>query len=74
MSTNNLLTFVTIVTILSGVLSYEKFFVDDASEHMEDGEATEVLLRKRSLRVKKVSRHTYLIEYMIMFPATLLNM
>ena len=57
MITNNLLTFVTIVTILSGVLSYEKYFVEDSSEFLEDGEAMDILLRKRSLRVKRVIIH-----------------
>ena len=58
MSPNILLTIVTSITILSGVLSYDKYFVDDASEYRADEEDMEILLRKRSLRVQKVTQHS----------------
>jgi len=54
MSSNNLLTLITFVTILSGVLSYEKYFVPDECEYREDGEHIDILIRKRNLRVQKV--------------------
>ena len=45
---------VTVLITLSGVLSYQKYFVPDESEYREDGEHIDILLRKRNLRIQKV--------------------
>ena len=49
-----LLSIIAMTTILSGVSSYEKYFVPDESEYREDGEHIDILLRKRNLRIEKV--------------------
>ena len=45
---------VTVLITLSGVLSYQKYFVPDESEYREEGEHIDILLRKRNLRIQKV--------------------
>jgi len=48
------LSFVTVAITLTGVLSYQKYFVPDESEYMEDGEHFDILIRRRNLRIQKV--------------------
>ena len=53
-----LLGVVVTATILNGVLSYEKYFVPDESEYREEGEHIDILLKKRNLRIERVSRES----------------
>ena len=53
-----LLGVVVTATIFNGVLSYEKYFVPDESEYREEGEHIDILLKKRNLRIERVSRES----------------